>query len=336
MATTSRTAQFTKLHKILAKHYRPVSPGSDRPILEHMIFACCLENAPFTTAEEAFATLIDTYYDWNEIRVSTIRELAETMGRLPDPSSSASKIRSILQHIFEANYTFDIDDLKKKNLGPAIQSLEEIKGISQFVISYTVQSALEGHSIPLDAGSLEVMRILGLATPEQVENRQIPGLERSISKNKGVEFGSLLHQLGAEFIDNPFSTKLHKILLEIDPGCKEQLPKRVKKVAKKATKKAVTKKTAKKKTTEKTKATTTKKTAEKKKATAKKTVKRKIAATKKAKKPTVKKTASKKATTIKATEKKKTVKKAETKKTEVKKKTSKKAAAKKTTKRKPR
>jgi hypothetical protein len=336
MATTSRAAQFTKLHKTLAKHYQPVSPSSDRPILEQMLFACCLENAPFTAAEEAFATLADTFYDWNEIRVSTIRELAETMGRLPDPSSSASKIRSILQHIFEANYTFDVDDLKKKNLGPAIQSLEEIKGISQFIISYTVQSALEGHSIPLDAGSLEVMRILDLATPEQVKKRQIPGLERSIPKNKGVEFGSLLHHLGAEFIDNPFSKNLHKILLEIDPSCKERLPKRAKKV----TKKAAAKKTEPKKTAEKKKTTTkkaaakktTKTAAEKKKTTAK----RKIAATKKAKKPTVKKTVAKKPTAKKATAKKKTVKKAATKKTVVKKKTSKKSPAKKTTKRKPR
>ena len=54
----------------------------------------------------------------------------------------------------------------------------------------------------------------------------MPGLERTIPKNKGVEFGSLLHQLGAEVVANPFSTNLHKLLLEIAPDAKERFPKR--------------------------------------------------------------------------------------------------------------
>ena len=41
-----------------------------------------------------------------------------------------------------------------------------------------------------------------------------------------MEFGSLPHQLGAELVANPFSTNLHKILLEIAPDGKDRLPKR--------------------------------------------------------------------------------------------------------------
>ena len=51
-------------------------------------------------------------------------------------------------------------------------------------------------------------------------------MERAIPKNKGVEFGSELHQLGADFTANPYAPALQQILLQIDPDCKERLPKR--------------------------------------------------------------------------------------------------------------
>ncbi len=65
MAALSRTAQFTRLHKILARHYKPVAPDTKRSVLEHLLFACCLENAHYNAAEEAFAALVDSFFDWN-------------------------------------------------------------------------------------------------------------------------------------------------------------------------------------------------------------------------------------------------------------------------------
>ena len=60
MASTSRSGQFIKLHKVLKKHYSPVTPDAERPVLEHLLFASCLEDAHHNTAEEAFAELLAT------------------------------------------------------------------------------------------------------------------------------------------------------------------------------------------------------------------------------------------------------------------------------------
>ncbi|MBN1591177.1 MAG: hypothetical protein JW888_16815 [Pirellulales bacterium] len=128
--------------------------------------------------------------------------------------------------MFEASYSFDLEGLRKKNLGPATDALKKINGTTDFAVSCVVQFALGGHSIPLDAGSLEVMRILGLATEEEVEKHSISGLERAVPKSKGIEFGSLLHQLGADFTANPFSSEVRSKLLEIEPEAKNRWPKR--------------------------------------------------------------------------------------------------------------
>jgi hypothetical protein len=57
-------------------------------------------------------------------------------------------------------------------------------------------------------------------------------MERAIPKNKGLEFGSLLHQPACEYFANPYSPKLHAFLLEVDPTAKARLPKKPSKTAK--------------------------------------------------------------------------------------------------------
>ena len=51
-------------------------------------------------------------------------------------------------------------------------------------------------------------------------------MERAIPKTSGLEFASLLQQLGADYRATPHSPRVRAILREIDPDCKDRLPKR--------------------------------------------------------------------------------------------------------------
>ena len=226
MAGPSRTSQFNKVHKTLKKHYKPVATDPERPVLEHLLLACCLENAHYPVAEESLAALVHTFFDWNEIRVSTIRELAEVTASLPDPPAAASRVKRVLQHVFEASYSFDLEELRKSNLGPAVERLNKLDGTTAFSVAYVVQSALGGHAIPVDPATLALLRLVDLVSDGDVEACVVPGLERAISKSQGIEFGSLLHQWGADFAANRYSPAVHEILLQINPDSKDRLPKR--------------------------------------------------------------------------------------------------------------
>lgn len=226
MASVNRAALFTKLHKVLKKHYEPVESPTGRTLLENLLFACCLENAPYGPAEAAFQAVSTAYFDWNEVRVSTVKELAEVMKALPNPEAGANNLRRALQAVFEANYSFDLEPMKKLNLGAAVQKLSSYDGVSPFVVNYVTQTSLGGHAVPLDAGAMGSLAVLGLVREGDKAKEGCAGMERAIPKNKGIEFGSLLHQLSADYIANPYSTNLHKILLEVDPEAKARLPKR--------------------------------------------------------------------------------------------------------------
>jgi len=195
-------------------------------VLEHLLFACCLEDAHHDAAEEAFAAVVDTFFDWNEVRVSSVTELAEVMGGLPMPRAAGSRLKRVLQSVFEETYAFDLEEYRKKNLGPTVKWLHGLDGSTNFTVSSVVQSALGGHAIPIDSGVVKALHVVELVSEKDVKACVVPGLERAIAKAKGIEFGSILHQFGADFTANPYSPDVRKVLLEIDPDAKGRLPRR--------------------------------------------------------------------------------------------------------------
>ncbi len=222
--STNRAALYSKIHKVTKKHYKPSTPVG-RTILEHLLHACCLENSRPEAADEAFAKL-QLYADWNEVRVTSVSELAEVMSMLHDSGDSARRLKRTLQSVFETRYSFDLEHLKKLNLGKALSELESFQGVTPFAVAYVSQHGLGGHSIPASAGVYEVLVAVGAITESEAAAKRIPGMERAIPKTKGIEFASLLHQLGVDF-QSSTSAKLKGILQEIEPNV--EYPRREKK-----------------------------------------------------------------------------------------------------------
>ncbi len=215
MSSGNRTAKYESLYKSLKKHYKPVSDPPERSVLECMLYACCLEDARLEQADEAFAKLQQTYFDWNEVRVTTVSELAEALKALPFPAQAAVRIKQCLQSVFEARYQYDIDDLKKANLGKAVAEIEAWKGITPFVVAYVSQHSLGGHAIPAGQVIYEAMWQCEILTFGEIDKKSLPGIERAIPKNKGIEFAGLLHQFANELFHQPKATSPLAILKEL-------------------------------------------------------------------------------------------------------------------------
>jgi hypothetical protein len=226
MASKNRAALVNKVLKVVKKHFKPAAPLKDRSLLEHLVFACCAENSAFDAAEKVFQSLTSDYYDWNEVRVSTIRELSEVCRPLNDPGESSTRLKRVLQSVFESHYSFDLEPLKKQNIGVAVKQIEKYNGSSPFVVAFVTQQALGGHSIPTNQGLLESLRIVGVVTDAEAAKGVVPGLERTVPKSKGFEVGSQLHQLGIEMYRSPYGPTIRKLLVEIEPAAKDRLPKR--------------------------------------------------------------------------------------------------------------
>ncbi|NMC19174.1 MAG: hypothetical protein GYA33_02035, partial [Thermogutta sp.] len=224
MSPPSRVPQFTRLQQLLAKHYRPDNSSEDcETVLEHLIFAALLENAPHAAAAEAFRRLRTEFFDWNEIRVSAVRDLAEIAAELPDPGGAALRVKLPLQSVFESTYSFDLEGLRKLTINQALEQIDKIKGVTPFMRAYVVQHALGGHTIPLDDAALAVLFVAGLADEKEMRTRSVAGLERAIPKSKGLAFAAMLHDWAAAFYADRRDSTVVTILNDIDATSLQRL-----------------------------------------------------------------------------------------------------------------
>lgn len=216
-----------KLHKALKASYKPFTANTSRQLLDQVMIACCLENAPADVAEKAFNRLIESFFDLNEIRVTTVAELAETLHDLPDPAHAALSLRRVLQGVFESTYNFSLEHAKKHSLAHGLKTLEQIHGIPPFVVGYVTSTALGGHAIPLDKAAIAALYVCGLTTQQEYDSGKVSGLERIIGKKSGVEFSSLLHQFGIDVLTNLHGATVRKVVQAVNPAAlKDRMPKR--------------------------------------------------------------------------------------------------------------
>lgn len=215
MSSSNRGDRIQLLQKVLKKHYKPAPAPEGRTVLEHLMYASLVEDAPFDAAEEIFQRLPELYVDHNEVRVTTVTELADSLRNLPDPNAAAARLKKTLQAIFETRYSFDLEDMRKMNQGKAIQEVAKFNGVSRFMLAYVTQHAFGGHTIPVSDSIMHILLMTGVVTLQEAEKHQTPGLERAIPKTKGHEFSSTLHQMAAEYRMGPNGKNIKAILKEV-------------------------------------------------------------------------------------------------------------------------
>lgn len=225
-AQPNRQALVAKMHKALRAQYKPVVPDTARPVLEQVLYACCLENAPYDVAEKALGRLLKGYFDLNEVRVTTVAELAETLHDLPDPARAALALRRVLQSVFESSYAFTLENAKKHSIAHGLKTLEHLHGATPFVVQFVASTALDGHFVPLDQGGLGGLYLAGIISQEEYDSGKVAGIERFVPKKSGVEFASLLHQFGVDVLTNLHGAAVKKILQAVNPAAKDRFPKR--------------------------------------------------------------------------------------------------------------
>ncbi len=199
MATTiNKQRVLTQIFTQLKKRYEAGSPES-RPVLEEFLYAVCREGTTREQADRAFRTLRERFFDWNEIRVSSTRELEEAIANLPEAEVRAQRLTSLLQEVFETTFSFDLETLHKKGFKQAAKQLARYQAANDYVVAYVVQQALGGHAIPLDEPSQRVLRRLGLLDGETGDLEAVrASLEHLVPKVKAALFCELISALAED------------------------------------------------------------------------------------------------------------------------------------------
>ena len=200
MPTTGNHKQRVLNHLFsgLKKRYGAPEP-EPRPILEQLIYAICREGTTRDKADQAFRALRERFFDWNEIRVSSAREIEEVLHELPHADSRAQRLISLLQEVFETTFSFDLESLHKKGLKQAAKQLGRYEATNDHSVAWVIQQSLGGHAIPLDDAALRVVRRLGLIDEDQADTEAIrTSLEHLVPKARGPLFYEMISFLAGD------------------------------------------------------------------------------------------------------------------------------------------
>src|SRR5262245_44225542 len=196
--TTNKQRLLTQLFGALGRGKAP--EPEPRPVLEQFLYAICREGVTREAADRAFRSLRERFFDWNEIRVSSTRELAETLEGLPDAEGRAQRLIDFLQEVFETTFSFDLEGLHKKGMKQAAKALQRFQAANDYAVAWVVQQSLGGHAIPLDAPSLRVLRRLGLLEHDSDDLEALrTSLEHHIPKARAPLFCDLISAVADEF-----------------------------------------------------------------------------------------------------------------------------------------
>jgi len=199
MATQSKTQLLTNVHSLLKRRYKSKADrnASRLSVLKSVVYGICHEDTTREQANQALSRFNDGFFDWNEIRVSSLDEIQENLAGLPDPELKAQRIRRFLRQLFNRTYGFTLDGLTKKPLKEALKVLRTYDAFSSdFVTATVIQQGLGGHAIPIDKASRRALTRLGISESELPALRAV--LERAIPKNRGAEFLDLIEDLASD------------------------------------------------------------------------------------------------------------------------------------------
>ncbi len=197
-SAADKQAITKKLVTLLKKRFRTKPTQSDRSVLDTILVAICLENSSAAKADAAIERLLDSFHDFNEMRVSSITELAAALGQLEQPELRGLRVRNSLQYIFERQFAFEFEILRKKTLDQAQRQLQKIKDLSAFVRHYTLQQSLGSHLIPLDDLGARAVEWLGLIEPGESPEHGAESLKSVVRKADAPLFCHLLRCLATE------------------------------------------------------------------------------------------------------------------------------------------
>jgi endonuclease-3 len=196
--TTNKQRLLAQLFSTQKKGAAPAE-AEPRPVLEQFVYGIVREGATRELADRAYRRLQTRFFDWNEIRVSSPREVEEALDDVPDADVKAQRLIGFLQEVFETTFSFDLESLHKKGLKQAAKQLARYQSANDYVVAWVTQRSLGGHAIPLDGPTLRAVRRLGLIEGDQDDPDAVrASLEHLVPKSRGPQFSDLISALAHE------------------------------------------------------------------------------------------------------------------------------------------
>ena len=161
------SAQYEEKIKSLVAQRAREAPARRTDRIALLVEGIMAEDTTPAKASSAMSALTEEFVDFNELRVSPIRDVVELLGEeFPGVRAKANAVTGALQVIFDHANSLCLDYLAKMTKREVRSVLREKIGLSPYAESVLTLFGFGGHAIPVDNLLMEALKLDGYIHPD--------------------------------------------------------------------------------------------------------------------------------------------------------------------------
>ncbi len=145
----------------------------------------------YMSEEEAlqrFRRLKTAFVDWNEVRISSVKEIQEVFEGIPDSLDLSIFVKDLLEQLHRQNQVMSLEFLAEKNLGDIRRYLRGIKGVDPATIDLILRLRKEHPVLPVSASMERTFLRLGVVRPGDNREQKEKYLHNLIDQEQALPF----------------------------------------------------------------------------------------------------------------------------------------------------
>ncbi len=156
------------------------STGYPRAFLDLIVFHKLHTALPAQQALRGFNELKEGFVDWNEVRVSAVREIQEALGLCPGSLELAVFVKDLLELIHREKQDVSLEFLAEKNLGEIRQYLKRFRGLDPSTTELLLRVRKEHPVVPLNHAMELVLTRLGILRKGETRSKNEKSLHELV------------------------------------------------------------------------------------------------------------------------------------------------------------
>ena len=188
-------ARLKRLCSHLQQDAAKSSESERHDVLSELVLGCLTAQMTESKGRMVLGKLRSNFVDYNELRVTRPAEVIELLGKGYGPAREAvEQLILLLRSIYDEQDQLDLEHLKSLGKREAKSFLEQLEGMTPYVLARVMLRGLEGHAIPVHGPLLEMLRGEEVVETSADEATVQGFLERQISAKKARKIYDLLRR----------------------------------------------------------------------------------------------------------------------------------------------
>jgi endonuclease-3 len=204
----------------MQKKYGVVKLGNSRGDIEQCVFLILREGWDFRKAAKAVKILQEVFVDWNEVRVSSVREIKEAVRFLKyqDLDDKIERVKNMFQEVFHEFNRLNLDFLLEADFEETRSAFLELEALGRSN-AYIILQCLQDM---IDVAEEKDSQTLVMSTEALRVGTRLGLIKKTSSHNVGrKEFGKLIKPQDNILIQHLFVRHGETFCTSKSPLCKE-------------------------------------------------------------------------------------------------------------------